>query len=149
MRACIQRVLEANVLVQGRVTGEIGHGLVVLLGIGDRDGSQEAEQLASKCCNLRIFEDELGKMNRSLEEIEGEMLIVSQFTLYGDCHRGRRPSFVDAARPSVAEPLYEAFVTAVESSGIRVATGEFRTHMQLSLTNDGPVTLFLDTEQTF
>ena len=149
MRACIQRVLEANVLVQGRVVGEIGQGLVVLLGIGERDRDNEAHQLASKCCGLRIFEDELGKMNRSLQEIAGEMLVVSQFTLYGDCHRGRRPSFVDAARPSTAEPLYRSFVAKVGSLGIRVATGEFRTHMHLSLTNDGPVTLLLDTEKAF
>ena len=149
MRACIQRVLQASVLVQGRVVGEIEKGLVVLLGIGHEDGSREVQQLANKCCGLRIFEDEHGKMNRSLQEINGDMLVVSQFTLYGSCHRGRRPSFVAAAQPEAAEPLYESFVATVESFGIRVATGEFRTNMQVSLVNDGPVTLLIDTSQTF
>ena len=149
MRACIQRVLQANVLVQGRVVGEIEKGLVVLLGIGHEDGSYEVQQLANKCCGLRIFEDEHGKMNRSLQEINGDMLVVSQFTLYGSCHRGRRPSFVAAAQPEAAEPLYESFDATVESFGIRVATGEFRTNMQVSLVNDGPVTLLIDTSQAF
>tara|TARA_B100001123_G_scaffold142566_1_gene165730 strand:+ start:2284 stop:2733 length:450 start_codon:yes stop_codon:yes gene_type:complete len=149
MRACIQRVRQASVLVQGRVVGEIEKGLVVLLGIGHEDGRHEVQQLANKCCGLRIFEDEHGKMNRSLQEINGEMLVVSQFTLYGSCHKGRRPSFVAAAQPEAAEPLYESFVAIVESFGIRVATGEFRTHMQVSLVNDGPVTLLIDTSQAF
>ena len=149
MRACIQRVLEASVVVQGRVVGKIERGLVVLLGIGHADSSHEVQQLANKCCGLRIFEDQHGKMNCSLQEIDGEMLVVSQFTLYGSCHRGRRPSFVAAAQPETAEPLYESFVAAVESLGIHVSTGEFRTHMQLSLVNDGPVTLLIDTSQTF
>ena len=149
MRACIQRVRQASVLVQGRVVGEIEKGLVVLLGIGHEDGSHEVQQLANKCCGLRIFEDEHGKMNRSLQEINGEMLVVSQFTLYGSCHKGRRPSFVAAAQPEAAEPLYESFVATVESFGIRVATGEFRTNMQVSLVNDGPVTLLIDTSQAF
>ena len=149
MRACIQRVRQASVLVQGRVVGEIEKGLVVLLGIGHEDGSHEVQQLANKCCGLRIFEDEHGKMNRSLQEINGGMLVVSQFTLYGSCHKGRRPSFVAAAQPEAAEPLYESFVATVESFGIRVATGEFRTHMQVSLVNDGPVTLLIDTSQAF
>ena len=149
MRACIQRVRQASVLVQGRVVGEIEKGLVGLLGIGHEDGSHEVQQLANKCCGLRIFEDEHGKMNRSLQEINGEMLVVSQFTLYGSCHKGRRPSFVAAAQPEAAEPLYESFVATVESFGIRVATGEFRTHMQVSLVNDGPVTLLIDTSQAF
>ena len=149
MRACIQRVLQASVLVQSRVVGEIEKGLVVLIGIGHEDGSHEVQQLANKCCGLRIFEDEHGKMNRSLQEINGDMLVVSQFTLYGSCHRGRRPSFVAAAQPEAAEPLYESFVATVESFGIRVATGEFRTNMQVSLVNDGPVTLLIDTSQAF
>ena len=136
-------------LVQGRVVGEIEKGLVVLLGIGHEDGSHEVQQLANKCCGLRIFEDEHGKMNRSLQEINGEMLVVSQFTLYGSCHKGRRPSFVAAAQPEAAEPLYESFVATVESFGIRVATGEFRTNMQVSLGNDGPVTLLIDPSQAF
>ena len=146
MRACIQRVLQASVLVQGRVVGEIEKGLVVLIGIGHEDGSHEVQQLANKCCGLRIFEDEHGKMNRSLQEINGDMLVVSQFTLYGSCHRGRRPSFVAAAQPEAAEPLYESFVATVESFGIRVATGEFRTNMQVSLVNDGPVTITIDSK---
>ena len=149
MRACIHRVLQASLLVQGRVVGEIEKGLVVLLGIGHEDGSHEVQQLANKCCGLRIFEDEHGKMNRSLQEINGDMLVVSQFTLYGSCHRGRRPSFVAAAQPEAAEPLYESFVATVESFGIRVATGKFRTNMQVSLVNDGPVTLLIDTSQAF
>ena len=149
MRACIQRVLQASVLVQGRVVGEIEKGLVVLLGIGHEDGSHEVQQLANKCCGLRIFEDEHGKMNRSLQEINGDMLVVSQFTLYGSCHRGRRPSFVAAAQPEAAEPLYESFVATVESFGIRVATGEFRTNMQVSLVNAGPVPVRIDTSQAF
>ncbi|MEE3367764.1 MAG: D-aminoacyl-tRNA deacylase [Planctomycetota bacterium] len=149
MRACIQRVLKASVLVQGRVVGEIEQGLVVLLGIGHEDSGHEVQRLANKCCGLRIFEDEHGKMNRSLQEINGDMLVVSQFTLYGNCHRGRRPSFVAAAQPETAKPLYESFVAAVESLGIRVATGEFRAQMQVSLVNDGPVTLLIDTSQTF
>jgi D-tyrosyl-tRNA(Tyr) deacylase len=147
MRACIQRVSEAQVSVEGAVTGRIGRGLVVLLGVGQEDGEVEARRLAEKVVGLRIFEDAAGKMNRSLAEIGGAMLVVSQFTLYGDCRRGRRPSFTAAATPELAEQLYEAFVAAVKDAGIDVATGRFREHMLVSLVNDGPVTLWIDTAE--
>jgi D-tyrosyl-tRNA(Tyr) deacylase len=129
------------------VTGRIGRGLVVLLGVGRDDGDAEAEWLAEKVVGLRIFEDEAGKMNRSLAEIGGAMLVVSQFTLYGDCRRGRRPSFTTAAPPELAERLYDAFVAIVRVAGIETATGRFREHMQVSLVNDGPVTLWIDTAE--
>ena len=147
MRACIQRVSEAAVTVDGAVTGRIGRGLVVLLGVVPEDGDAEVSWLAEKVVGLRIFEDEAGKMNRSLDEIDGAMLVVSQFTLYGDCRRGRRPSFTSAAPPELAERLYEAFVDVVRDAGIEVATGRFREHMQVSLVNDGPVTLWIDTAE--
>jgi D-aminoacyl-tRNA deacylase len=147
MRACVQRVSEASVSVGGRVTGRIGCGLVVLLGVGRDDGEAEVNWLAEKIIGLRVFEDDEGKMNRSLTEVGGAMLVVSQFTLYGDSRRGRRPSFADAASPELAERLYEAFVVQVRSSGIEVATGVFREHMLVSLVNDGPVTLWIDTEK--
>ena len=145
MRACIQRVSEAQVTVAGEVTGRIGRGLVVLLGVAPNDGQVEVDWLAEKLVNLRIFEDEDGKMNRSLVEVGGAMLVVSQFTLYGDCRKGRRPSFTDAAPPELAERLYEEFVARVRSLGVEAATGVFRTHMDVSLVNDGPVTLWIDT----
>jgi D-aminoacyl-tRNA deacylase len=147
MRACIQRVCDAHVTVDGQEAGRIGRGLVVLLGVGHDDGDAEVAWLADKIIGLRIFEDEAGKMNRSLAEVGGAMLIVSQFTLYGDCRRGRRPSFTDAAPPELAERLYEAFVAAVRKTGIEVATGRFREHMRVSLVNDGPVTLWIDTAE--
>jgi D-tyrosyl-tRNA(Tyr) deacylase len=147
MRACIQRVSEAQVTVEGAVIGRIGRGLVVLLGVGQQDGEAEARWLAEKVVGLRIFEDDAGKMNRSLADVGGAMLVVSQFTLYGDCRRGRRPSFTSAAPPELAERLYEAFVAAVTAAGIEVATGQFREHMLVSLTNDGPVTLWIDTSE--
>jgi D-tyrosyl-tRNA(Tyr) deacylase len=147
MRACIQRVSEAQVTVNGAVTGRIARGLVVLLGVGHDDGDAEARWLAEKIVGLRIFEDEAGKMNRSLAEIGGAMLVVSQFTLYGDCRRGRRPSFTSAAAPEFAERLYEVFGTVVKETGIEVATGRFREHMRVSLVNDGPVTLWIDTAE--
>ena len=147
MRACIQRVTEASVVVDGETTGRIGRGLVVLLGVGKSDGRPEVDFLADKIVGLRIFEDEAGKMNRSLAEVGGAMLVVSQFTLYGDARKGRRPSFIDAAPPELAEQLYEAFVDRVRSQGIEVATGVFRAHMGVSLVNDGPVTIWLDTEE--
>jgi D-tyrosyl-tRNA(Tyr) deacylase len=146
VRACIQRVSEAQVTIDGSVVGAIRTGLVVLLGVGHADGDTEVEWLADKVMGLRIFEDDAGKMNRSLAEVSGAMLVVSQFTLYGDCRRGRRPSFTDAALPELAERLYEAFVGRVRASGIEVATGKFREHMLVNLTNDGPVTLWIDTE---
>ncbi len=154
MRAVIQRVTEANVTVidadgSRRVTGEIGPGLVVLLGVTHTDQILEATRLAEKVALLRIFEDDDGKMNRSVLDVQGEVLVVSQFTLYGDARKGRRPSFVDAAKPEQAGPLYETFVEALAGQGTRVATGEFQTHMQVSLVNDGPVTLLLDTGGLF
>ncbi|MEX2170621.1 MAG: D-aminoacyl-tRNA deacylase [Pirellulales bacterium] len=145
MRACIQRVTEARVAVAGEVVGEIGLGLLVLLGVGQGDGPEQARWLAEKVVGLRIFEDNQGKMNRSLDEVGGAMLVVSQFTLYGECRKGRRPSFIEAAPPELAERLYVQFVEAVRRQGIAVATGRFREHMLVSLVNDGPVTLVVDT----
>jgi D-aminoacyl-tRNA deacylase len=147
MRACVQRVSAALVTVDGKVLGAIEAGLVVLLGIANGDTQSEARQLADKLVELRIFEDAEGKMNRSLVDCGGAMLVVSQFTLLGDCRKGRRPSFVDAAPSEVAEPLYELFVDAVRNRGLQVATGKFRAHMLVSLTNDGPVTLIVDTQR--
>jgi D-tyrosyl-tRNA(Tyr) deacylase len=148
MRACIQRVSQASVTAGDEVTGKIGRGLVVLLGVAHDDGNREVEWLADKIIGLRIFEDADGKMNRSLAEVGGAMLVVSQFTLFGDCRKGRRPSFVDAAPPEMAERLYEAFVERVRGQGFDVATGRFRTHMDVSLVNDGPVTLWIDTARS-
>jgi D-tyrosyl-tRNA(Tyr) deacylase len=147
MRACIQRVTESEVSVDGAIVGRIGKGLVVLLGVASGDGDDEVNWLAEKIVGLRIFEDEEGKMNRSLAEVGGSMLVVSQFTLYGDCRRGRRPSFTEAAPPELAERLYNAFVARVRAAGILVATGLFREHMAVSLVNDGPVTLWIDTAE--
>ncbi len=147
MRACIQRVSEARVTVDDAITGQIDAGLVVLLGVGHKDGEAEVEWLAEKVVGLRIFEDEVGKMNRSLAETDGAMLVVSQFTLFGDCRRGRRPSFTEAAPPELAEQLYEAFVIQVRRLGVEVATGRFREHMHVALVNDGPVTLWIDTAE--
>ncbi|HEY4233245.1 MAG TPA: D-aminoacyl-tRNA deacylase [Lacipirellulaceae bacterium] len=146
MRACIQRVSEAQVTVDGDVIGRIGRGLVVLLGVGVNDGEVQVDWLAEKIVGLRIFEDDVGKMNRSLAEVGGAMLVVSQFTLYGDARKGRRPSFTDAAPPELAERLYEAFAARVRGQGIELATGRFRAHMLVRLVNDGPVTLWIDTE---
>jgi D-aminoacyl-tRNA deacylase len=148
MRACVQRVSEAHVTVDGAETGRIGRGLVVLLGVGHNDGEAEVNWLAEKIVGLRVFEDAAGKMNLSLADVAGAMLVISQFTLFGDCRRGRRPSFTDAAPPEMAERLYEAFVEIVRSTGIQVSTGKFREHMLLSLVNDGPVTLWIDTADT-
>jgi D-tyrosyl-tRNA(Tyr) deacylase len=141
-------VSEAQVTVDGEAIGRIGRGLVVLLGVGQQDGVAEVNWLAEKVIGLRIFADDAGKLNRSLAEVGGAMLVVSQFTLYGDCQRGRRPSFTSAASPELAERLYEAFVTVVKRAGIEVATGRFREHMLVSLVNDGPVTLWIDTAET-
>jgi D-tyrosyl-tRNA(Tyr) deacylase len=147
MRACIQRVSKARVVVDGDVTGQIGPGLLVLLGVAQDDAEAQLTWLADKIVGLRIFEDEAGKMNRSLAEVGGEMLVVSQFTLYGDCRKGRRPSFIAAAPPEQAEQMYDDFVKHVAGQGITVATGRFRAHMEVELTNDGPVTIWIDTEQ--
>lgn len=147
MRACIQRVHHASVTVEGAVVGAIRKGLVVLLGVAQQDTERDADLLAGKIVELRIFEDDQGKMNRSLRDCHGELLAVSQFTLLGDCHKGRRPSFVQAAPPDEAERLYEAFVAAVRRRGVPVATGRFRAHMDVALVNDGPVTLLLDSHR--
>lgn len=144
MRAVVQRVSEASVRVQHEVISRIGNGLLVLLGVSRADSSKEADHLAGKIAQLRIFEDADGKLNRSLLEIGGEMLIVSQFTLLGDCRKGRRPSFARAAPPELAQGLYEGFVEKVRDAGVRVATGRFRAMMAVSLINDGPVTLILE-----
>jgi D-tyrosyl-tRNA(Tyr) deacylase len=144
MRAVVQRVSSACVLVDGEVVGEIGRGLLVLLGVTHTDTEAQADWLAEKLVGLRIFEDDAGKMNLSLDEVGGSALIVSQFTLYGDCRKGRRPSFVDAARPEQAVPLYEAFIRAVQRLGVPVAAGRFGAMMQVELVNDGPVTLIVE-----
>jgi D-tyrosyl-tRNA(Tyr) deacylase len=138
-------VSEARVTVDGQVTGQIGRGLAVLLGVGATDSEAEVNWLADKLVGLRIFEDDAGKMNRSLAEVGGAMLVVSQFTLYGDCRKGRRPSFTGAAGPELAEQLYCEFVARIRAAGLQVATGRFREHMHVSLVNDGPVTLWIDT----
>lgn len=146
MRALIQRVSSAAVVVDGKKTGEIGRGLLVFLGIKTGDTDRELQFIADKCVNLRVFEDGEGKMNRSLLDIKGDMLVVSQFTLYGDTRKGRRPGFSAAAAPALSEPLYDRFVGTVRSYGVRVATGVFGAHMDVSLVNDGPVTLLVEKE---
>ena len=146
MRACVQRVSRASVSVDGQVVGRIGRGLLVLLGVAQRDSEDDARFLADKIVGLRIFEDDTGKMNRSLTEAGGSLLVVSQFTLLGDCRKGRRPSFVSAAVPEVAQQLYECFVSVAASHRIEVATGRFREHMDVELVNDGPVTLLLESK---
>ncbi len=149
MRAVIQRVLRGRVVVAGEVVGEIGKGYVVLLGIAREDTAAEADYMAEKVAGLRVFEDEEGKMNRSILQAGGAVLAVSQFTLYGDARRGRRPGFDRAARPEHAEPLYERFVAKLREAGLPVATGRFQTHMEVELVNDGPVTILLDSEKSF
>jgi D-tyrosyl-tRNA(Tyr) deacylase len=144
MRAVLQRVTSARVEVDGRVTGEIGGGLLVLLGVAKPDTESDAEYLAEKIVNLRIFGDEAGKMNRSVVEAGGGVLVVSQFTLYGDCRKGRRPSFDAAAGADESRALYEHFVAAVRRSGVRIETGVFQATMAVSLVNDGPVTLIVE-----
>lgn len=144
MRAIVQRVTSASVKVDEKIVGEIGTGLLVLLGVSKTDSSAEADFLAEKIANLRIFEDDAGKMNRSLIETGGAILVVSQFTLYGDCRKGRRPSFDLAAPAEQARTLYEHFVAASRKTGLRVETGIFQATMAVSLVNDGPVTLILD-----
>lgn len=142
----MQRVSRAEVRVDGEVVGRIGPGLLVLLGVGEGDGEAAADWLADKIAHLRVFEDEEGKMNRSLLDTAGSVLAVSQFTLYGDCRKGRRPSFAAAARPERAEPLFEYFVARMREQGVPVETGRFGARMEVELVNDGPVTLWLDTE---
>lgn len=145
MRAVVQRVSAAQVTVDGVVVGAIQRGFLILLGITHLDGETEAAYLARKVAGLRVFEDQAGKMNLGLAEIGGAALVVSQFTLYGDVRKGRRPSFVDAARPEQAAPLYERFCALLAAEGIPVAQGVFQAHMAVQLVNDGPVTLWLDT----
>jgi D-tyrosyl-tRNA(Tyr) deacylase len=149
MRACVQRVSRADVQVEGREVGRIGRGMLVLLGVDKKDTPQDAVALAERLVHLRIFEDDAGKMNRSLSDVAGEMLVVSQFTLLGDCRKGRRPSFVTAAGPELGESLYDLFVAEVAQRGITTATGQFRAMMDVNLTNDGPVTLLLDSRKAF
>ena len=149
MRAVVQRVSRAKVTVDGEVTGEIRQGLLVLLGVAGRDTESDAEYLVDKILNLRIFEDADGKMNLSLLDIEGALLVVSQFTLYGDTRRGRRPSFIDAAPPDKASELYEYFVGKAHQRVRIVETGRFQAMMDVELVNDGPVTIMLDSEKTF
>ena len=149
MRVVIQRVSEASVTVDQQTVGAIGQGLMVLLGVAQGDTSQEAKSLAEKTAGLRIFEDDAGKMNRSVEEIGGSLLVVSQFTLLGDCRKGRRPGFTDAAPPELADQLYEEYVAALRNRGVNVATGVFRADMQVALVNNGPVTMLLDSRKQF
>ncbi len=145
MRAVVQRVNRARVQVDGRVTGQIEGGLCVFLGVGPDDGEKEISWMAEKILNLRIFEDGEGRMNRSLKDEGGEMLVVSQFTLYGDCRKGRRPSFIGACEPEKAERMYERFIQVSSSLGVHVESGVFQAFMQVELCNDGPVTLIIDT----
>lgn len=149
MRAVVQRVSRAKVTVENEVVGEIGPGLTVLLGISEEDSQDDASYLAEKLVTLRIFPDDEGKMNRSLIDIGGSMLVVSQFTLFGDCRKGRRPSFIKAARPELADSLYRIFVVEVQGHGVETATGRFQTHMVVELVNDGPVTLLVDSKKEF
>ncbi len=149
MRTVLQRVKSATVHINGEVSGTISGGLVVLLGISSHDTIKDVRWMAEKVINLRIFDDQNGKMNMSLADINGEMLIISQFTLYGDCRKGRRPGFSTAARPETAKPLYEEFIKEVKNRQVKVATGIFQAEMEISLVNQGPVTLLLDSEKKF
>jgi D-aminoacyl-tRNA deacylase len=146
MRAVVQRVSHARVLIDGTVVAEIERGLLILLGVTQTDTLEQARWLADKIIGLRIFNDAEGKMNLSVADVGGGALVVSQFTLYGDCRKGRRPSFVDAAGPEIAIPLYEAFIDAVRAQGVPTATGRFGAMMQVELVNDGPVTLIVDSK---
>ncbi len=147
MRALLQRVSRASVTVDEQIVGHIGWGLLILLGVGQQDNAAHVRTLADKIVHLRIFGDEKGKMNRSLLDIHGEVLLVSQFTLHADIRRGRRPSFIDAAPPSLAEPLYECFKDMIASYGLTIACGIFGASMHIELCNEGPVTMWIDSEQ--
>lgn len=149
MRVVLQRVSRAKVSVDGEITGEIGKGILVLLGVSREDSEKEAVYLLEKTLNLRIFEDENDKMNLSLLDVQGELLVVSQFTLYGDARKGRRPSFIDAAAPERANELYDFFVAEARKQIEKVATGRFQAMMDVELVNDGPVTILLDSDKTF
>lgn len=148
MRAVIQRVKSAEVYVDGRLSGKIGNGLLVLVGIGKGDGEEDISYFTAKLPELRIFEDSSGKFNLSLKDINGEILIVSQFTLYGDCRKGRRPSFTDAEEPGIARDIYERLIKRLRQEGLSVRTGEFQAKMEVHLINDGPVTLLLDSQKS-
>lgn len=149
MRAVVQRVKKSRVTVEGKITGEINKGVMVLLGVGQEDSSQDIDYLAEKIINLRIFEDNNGKMNLSLLDVGGELLVVSQFTLYGDCRKGRRPGYDKAARPDMAKELYGSFVEKCSSYGVNTQTGIFQAEMLVDISNDGPVTLLLDSKREF
>jgi D-aminoacyl-tRNA deacylase len=149
MRAVVQLVSKASVTIAGKEVGCIGAGLTILLGVHREDSEKDAAALADKIINLRIFADERGMMNRSVQEVQGELLVISQFTLFGDCRKGRRPSYSQAAPPEKARELYQLFCSTVAASGLKVATGEFQAMMEVALTNSGPVTLLLDSHRTF
>jgi len=147
MRAVVQRVKEGSVEIKNKEVGRITQGLVILLGVGQDDNEKDAEYLVGKIINLRIFEDKEGKMNLSAKDINGQILVISQFTLYGDCKKGRRPSFISAALPEKAEKLYKYFVRRINNYGLKVETGEFQAMMLVKIYNDGPVTILLDSEK--
>lgn len=149
MRAVVQRVSSASVAVDGEVVGRIGNGFLVLLGVATDDTQEDVVYMAQKVAGLRVFEDADGKMNLALSEVGGQVLVVSQFTLYGDCRKGRRPSFITAAPPERAETLYRGFVAELKGQGIGVETGRFQVHMDVELVNDGPVTLLVDSRKGF
>lgn len=147
MRAVVTRVSSASVAIDGEVSGKIDRGFLILLGVREGDTLADAERLAAKITGLRVFEDENGKMNLSLDQVEGEVLVISQFTLYGNCKKGRRPEFLEAARPETAMPLYEYFMNSCREAGFTVKSGVFGAHMHVTSCNDGPVTLILDTKE--
>ncbi|NLY77300.1 MAG: D-tyrosyl-tRNA(Tyr) deacylase [Tissierellia bacterium] len=149
MRAVVQRVSQANVKVDGEIVGEINKGLLVLLGVGKEDDEKDLDYMVDKILGLRIFEDEQGKMNLSLTDINGELLVISQFTLFGDVKKGKRPSFTDAGNPEMANEYYERFVELARNRGIKTEHGVFAAHMEVGLVNDGPVTILIDSKKTF
>ena len=149
MRLVVQRVLESSVSIDGKIVGQIGHGFLVLCGVEDGDTENDVKYCIDKTVNLRIFEDDAGKMNRSILDVGGEILSVSQFTLHGDVRHGRRPSFIKAARPETAVPMYEAYCEGMRQAGVHVETGIFQADMKVSLINDGPVTLLVDSRKAF
>ena len=149
MRLVVQRVLESSVSIDGKIVGQIGHGFLVLCGVEEGDTENDVKYCIDKTVNLRIFEDDAGKMNRSILDVGGEILSVSQFTLHGDVRHGRRPSFIKAARPETAVPMYEAYCEGMRQAGVHVETGIFQADMKVSLINDGPVTLLVDSRKAF